>query len=101
MVCFDDAGYTGFLVWTQIPRRTRTKCRVVLNQIFVRKEFRGRGLGTALVREWVKRFVPNRVEKFGVESPNASTRAILIRLGHAYRKDDKVICSNCYPVPSI
>ena len=52
----------------------------VLRQVFIRKEYRNKGLGTMLLKETVQREVPEG-KKFLVEEPNIAASKLLIKCG--------------------
>ncbi len=101
MLCFDGTEYWGYLFWSQTRNPADGQRRPVLRQLFLREGFRGKGLGTALVRTWIEQIALPLATSFGVESPNERTRSVLVRLGHAYFEGDKIIGTTCYFVPSM
>jgi GNAT superfamily N-acetyltransferase len=98
IVFLDGEQYLGYLFWSKRADRQRAP---VLHQLFLREQFRGKGLGTAVVRTWIEQVALPLSASFGVESPNARTQSILVGLGYAYFKDKAIIGRNCFFVPSM
>jgi GNAT superfamily N-acetyltransferase len=101
MIFFDEEQYWGYLIWSETRSRASKHRAPVLRQLFLREQFRGKGLGTAIVRTWIEQVALPLATPFGVESPNTRTQRILVRLGHAYFTGDEIIGRTCYFVPSI
>jgi GNAT superfamily N-acetyltransferase len=88
-LCFDKNAYHGCLIWSPggVP---------VMQRMFVSPDWRGQGLGTHLVRYWAERFAFPRTKRFGVQSPNAKTVGILIKLGYVRRVGDLDHMARCF-----
>lgn len=95
MLALNDEGYLGYLFWTDSRSRSSGKREPVLRQVFVRKEFRRQGVGTMMVEMWADRFAFPLAPKFGVESPNAHTKRMLVRLGYAHIDGQKSVGTRC------
>jgi hypothetical protein len=85
----DKKTVFGYLSWNEC------KNKATLRQVFIRREFRRKGYGTALINYWVNKYANLEIKNyFFVESPNYLTSNILVKLGHAYRDSKGIICSN-------
>ncbi len=83
----DKKTVLGYLSWNEVENKA------TLRQVFIRKEFRHKGYGTALLNFWVNRYANLDVKSyFFVESPNSLTGNILVKLGHAYRDSEGKLC---------
>lgn len=97
MLFFDESGFLGYLFWSETRHEETGKKEPVLRQIFVKKEFRKKGIATAAIQLWAERFAFPLAAKFGVESPENDTIRILARLGYVERDDkNKFIATKCY-----
>jgi GNAT superfamily N-acetyltransferase len=76
--------YAAFLVWTEEPRCT-------LSQIFVVPEERGKGVAKAALRHWVEQYAQRQGLPFLVESPNEKSEGLLLALGYAERRGNRII----------
>ncbi|HTR36222.1 MAG TPA: GNAT family N-acetyltransferase [Bryobacteraceae bacterium] len=95
MLVGDGTSFFGYLFWSE-NRAPSGAREPILRQLFVRKEFRERGVGTAMVQTWADRLASPLAERFGVESPNDHTLRMLVRLGYARRDGDSVVGTKCY-----
>jgi GNAT superfamily N-acetyltransferase len=68
---------------------------IILRQIYLLKDFRGKGNGKLMIKEWVNYFV-KKSDKFGVQDPNSITYNILIKL--KYYSYDNTVTNKCYLV---
>jgi GNAT superfamily N-acetyltransferase len=84
MLAFNDEQYLGYLFWSDNRSASAGEKEPVLRQIFVRAEFRRRGIGATMVQTWAEQLALPVAPRFGVESPNGHTRRILVRLGYAH-----------------
>jgi GNAT superfamily N-acetyltransferase len=94
MVVFNDQQYFGYLFWSDNRGRSG-KREPVLRQLFVRKEFRRQGVGTTMLQAWAELFAFPLASLFGVESPNAHTRRMLVRLGYAHTDGESIVGTRC------
>ena len=78
MVVFNDQQFLAYLLWSD-DRGPAGKREPVLRQLFVRKEFRREGIGTAMVKTWAI----DVDGLFEVEEPNSDAKRILAKLGCA------------------
>ena len=95
MLALNDEGYLGYLFWSDNRSRSSGKREPVLRQLFVRKEFRRQGVGTMMVEMWADRIAFPLAPKFGVESPNADTQGMLVRLGYAHIDGQNIVGTKC------
>jgi GNAT superfamily N-acetyltransferase len=100
LVVLNDQQYLGYLFWSE-NRGRLGKREPVLRQLFVRKEFRRQGIGTAMVQTWADRFAFPRASLFGVESPNTHSQSILVRLGYAHIEGENIVGTKCRFVNSV
>jgi hypothetical protein len=91
LVCTDGKRYIGYLDSSVDDDGTP-----LLHQIFIADDHRKRGLGTEVLRYWAETYVFPRVEKFGIESPNARSLGILQKLGYIQRDGNKTIEVRCF-----
>jgi hypothetical protein len=96
MLTFDEKDYLGYLMWTDNPNVATGKREPVLRQLFVRTEYRSRGVATGMVQTWADRFAFPLASSFGVEAPNAHTQRMLVRLGFANRDGAGIIGTKCW-----
>ena len=100
VIFFDDQQNLSYLFWSENRGRSG-KREPALRQLFVRKEFRRQGIGTAMVQLWADRFAFPLADSFGVESPNAHTQEMLVRLGYAQISAENIVGTKCYFVPGM
>lgn len=98
MVVFNDQKFVAYLLWSDDRGGQAGKREPVLRQLFVRKEFRREGIGTAMVRTWADQFAfPIDVDGlFGVEDPNNDAQRILVKLGYAHIEGQTLVGEKCY-----
>jgi GNAT superfamily N-acetyltransferase len=78
LACSDASRYVGYVFSSFDDDGT-----AVLRHIFVDAAVRGQGLGTRLLRYWAETYALPRRKPFGVESPNGTTKHMLVKLGYA------------------
>ncbi|MGC4049128.1 MAG: GNAT family N-acetyltransferase [Paludibaculum sp.] len=83
LIVFDSESYVGYIMWTSdLPRGIAT-----LRQLFVRSEFRRRGIASAIVKYWTRRIAFQSSSQFEVETPNRKTIGLLVKLGYAKQSE--------------
>jgi GNAT superfamily N-acetyltransferase len=98
MVVLNDQQFLAYLLWSDDRGESSGKREPVLRQLFVRKEFRREGIGTAMVQTWADQFAfPIDVDGlFGVEDPNNDAQRILVKLGYAHPEGQTLVGDRCY-----
>ena len=96
MVALNEAEYLGYLLWSDHQDSSTGKPEPVLRQLFVRPEFRRTGIGKAMVQSWADQFAFPIADSFGVESPNADARRMLIGLEYAREDEGDFVGTKCH-----
>lgn len=65
---------------------------IILRQIYLLEDFRCKGYGTLMVKEWVNNYIHGKFDKFGVQYPNNITYKILEKLKYISKNDEGNIC---------
>jgi hypothetical protein len=82
IVCFDNSSYIGYLLWSDCHSERKESREPVLRQVFVRSDWRRKGVAMDLIRTWADRFAFPLAPAFVVESPNEKTIGVLMKLGY-------------------
>lgn len=80
----------GYVCWNDFSKYNTKRC---LRKLFIKEDYRRRGLGTLLVEKTVE--IETRGEEFLVESPNNKSHKILLNLGLTKIEGDKLIGVKC------
>lgn len=80
----------GYVCWNDLSECNTKRC---LRKLFIKKEYRRKGLGTLLVERTVE--IETKGENFFVESPNRKSHKILLNLGLTKIEGDKLIGIKC------
>lgn len=90
ILVYNNSQAIGYIIWSENEQE------IILRQIYLLKEFRGKGNGKLMIKEWVNYFAIAKNGKFGVQAPNSITYNILIKL-KLYSHDNNVT-NKCYLV---
>ena len=85
---FNEEKYLGFIVWTENKHAT-------LRQIYVLSEERKKGYAEKMLKYWVENISDKINKEFVVETPNAKSQSLLIKMGYAKIEGDKVVGVKC------
>lgn len=80
----------GYVCWNDLSEYNTKRC---LRKLFIKEEYRRRGLGTLLVEKTVE--IETKGEEFLVESPNHKSHKILLNLDLTKIEGDKLIGVKC------
>lgn len=87
-IIWNDKEIIGFIIWTRLET-------AILNAIFIKKEYRRKGIGSRFLKFWVENISDKISDEFLVESPNEKTQNMLVKLGYARREGDIPIGMKC------
>lgn len=82
-------SYIGYILWSEDKH-------AIARQIYIMPTERLKGYATLIIKHWVKHCANPIARKFGVETPNAISRKMLVSLGYAKVRGDGLVGVKCF-----